>query len=138
MIPCHHCGQLNDRAARVCRYCGTSLSPQPQPQATERPGSFTPPPPYGWAQGSGPLPAAQGYTPPPAPAPQPYAAPQATAGYKCPRCGSGYLPIVEKKISSDGWVIFILLLFFCVPLCWIGLLIKQESRVCPVCHAQLG
>lgn len=138
MIPCHRCGQPNDPAARVCRYCGTSLAPQPQPQpqATQRPGSFTPPPPYVWAHESGPLPAAQGHTPPPAQ--QPYVAPQSPAGYRCPRCGAGYLPIVEKKVSSDGWVIFILLLFFCVPLCWIGLLIKQETRICPVCRAQIG
>jgi LITAF-like zinc ribbon domain/zinc-ribbon domain len=127
MIPCHHCGQPNDATVRVCRYCGAGLAPQPQ--ATEQPRSsgYAPPPPYVWAHESAPL-----------PAPQPYAPPQTTAGYRCPRCGAGYLPIVEKKISSDGWLIFVLLLFFCVPLCWIGLLIKQESRVCPVCHAQLG
>jgi RNA polymerase subunit RPABC4/transcription elongation factor Spt4 len=125
MIPCRNCGQLNDESARICRYCGTSLAPQPQ--ATAQPQGYAPPP-YGWAnESSAPLPAAQ-----------PYAAPLSSAGYRCPRCGATYLPIVEKKISSEGWVIFIILLFMCIPLCWIGLLMKQESRVCPVCHANLG
>lgn len=45
--------------------------------------------------------------------------------------------MVESKISQDGWVVFIVLLFFCLPLCWIGLLMRQETRVCPVCRAVL-
>lgn len=125
MIPCRNCGQLNDGAVRICRFCGTGLAPQPH--ATQQQ-EYTPPP-YGWAE-----------SPPPAAVAQPYAAPAAAtgAGYRCPRCSATYLPIVEKKISSEGMLIFILLLFFCFPLCWIGLLMKQESRVCPVCHANLG
>ncbi|HYY57190.1 MAG TPA: LITAF-like zinc ribbon domain-containing protein [Pyrinomonadaceae bacterium] len=131
MIPCRNCGRINEDAARICRYCGTSLAANAQ--ATQQQ-EYRPP--YAWA----------GTSPPPSsPASQmqqqqqPYAAPPAAAvGYRCPRCGAAYLPTVEKKISSDGWLIFILLLFFCVPLCWIGLLIKQEYRVCPVCHADLG
>lgn len=125
MTPCRNCGQLNDDAVRICRYCGAGLAPQPQ--ATQQ-REYTPPP-YGWAD-TAPLPATQPYTAPPAAA--------AAAGYRCPRCNAAYLPIVEKKISSEGMLIFILLLFFCFPLCWIGLLMKQESRVCPVCHANLG
>ena len=134
MIPCRNCGQLNDDAVRICRYCGTSLAPNAQ--ATQQ--EYRPP--YAWAE-SAPL---QPPQPPPMPPPaplqqqQPYAAPPAAAGYRCPRCGAAYLPTVEKKVSSEGWLIFILLLFFCVPLCWIGLLMKQEYRVCPVCHADLG
>ncbi|HEX8144222.1 MAG TPA: LITAF-like zinc ribbon domain-containing protein [Pyrinomonadaceae bacterium] len=123
MVACRNCGQFNDDAVRICRFCGTSLAPQPQ--ATQQK-EYTPPPPYGWAEGS-----------PPAVA-QPYAAPPAVAGYRCPRCGAAYLPIVESKVSSEGMLIFVLLLFFCLPLCWIGLLMKQETRVCPVCHANLG
>lgn len=124
MTPCRNCGQLNDDAVRICRYCGAGLVPQPQ--ATQQQPPEYAPPPYGWADSSA------------LPATQPYAAPPAAAGYRCPRCNAAYLPIVEKKISSEGMLIFILLLFFCFPLCWIGLLMKQESRVCPVCHANLG
>ncbi len=126
MIPCRNCGQFNDETAHVCRYCGTSLARQPQATQTP-PQPYAPPPPYVWAKESAPLPAAQ-----------PYAAPLAGAGYRCPRCGATYLPVVEKKVSSEGWVTFILLLFMCLPRCWIGLLMKQELRVCPVCHANLG
>ena len=127
MVTCRHCGQLNDDAVHICRYCGTSLSPQPQATQQQQ---YTPPPPDAWAE-SGPLP------PPPATQPQ-YAAPPAIAGYRCPRCGAAYLPIVEKRVSSEGWLILVLMLFFCFPLFWIGLLMKQEYRVCPVCHANLG
>ena len=127
MIPCRNCGQLNDDMVRICRFCGAGLAAQPQ--ATQQQQEYTPPP-YGWAESS----------PPPAAVAQPYAAPPFAngAGYRCPRCSATYLPIVEKKISSEGMLIFILLLFFCFPLCWIGLLMKQETRVCPVCHANLG
>jgi RNA polymerase subunit RPABC4/transcription elongation factor Spt4 len=130
MISCRNCGQLNDDAVRICRYCGTGLAPNAQ--ATQQEQAYRPPPPsYGWAE-SAPL------TPQPQPYVAPPPAPAATAGYRCPRCGAAYLPSGESKISSEGWLIFILLLFFCVPLCWIGLLMKQETRVCPVCHANLG
>ncbi|HEX8920926.1 MAG TPA: LITAF-like zinc ribbon domain-containing protein [Pyrinomonadaceae bacterium] len=127
MVTCRNCGQLNDDSVRICRYCGTNLSPQPQ--ATKQQ-VYTPPPPYAWAE-SGPLPATQQQQ-------QQYAAPPASAGYRCPRCGAAYLPLVEKRISSEGWLIFVLMLFVCFPLFWIGLLMKQEYRVCPVCHANLG
>lgn len=127
MITCRHCGQLNDDSVRICRYCGMNLSPQPQ--TTTKQQVYTPPKPYAWAE-SGPLPATQQQ--------QQYAAPPNSAGYKCPRCGAAYLPMIEKRISSEGWLIFVLMLFFCFPLFWIGLLMKQEYRVCPVCHASLG
>lgn len=140
MIACGNCGQLNDESVRICRYCGTGLGPQQRPTAPPTPQQqYTPPKPYMWAE-SGPIAAPQHATPPAAaPVQQPYAAPPANAlGYRCPRCGAGYLPTIEKKVSSEGWLIFVLMLFFCFPLFWIGLLMKQEYRVCPVCHATLG
>ena len=121
---------MNDDATRVCRYCGGGLQPgwgtPPPPQrgyATPQP-----PPPYSWANSNPPAPL-------PVPVPPPYQPPQ--SGYRCPRCGTTYLPIVESKISQDGWVVFILLLFFCFPLFWIGLMMKQETRICPMCRAAL-
>jgi hypothetical protein len=60
------------------------------------------------------------------------------AGYRCPSCGTTQPPLVEKKISTDGWVVFAALLLFCFPLFWIGLLMKKEHHVCPVCRADLG
>ena len=134
MIACGNCGQFNDETVRICRYCGAGLGPQPGPTAQQQ--QYTPPPPYMWAENT---PTAAPQPSPAPPAQQPYAAPPANAlGYRCPRCGAAYLPTVEKKVSSEGWLIFVLMLFFCFPLFWIGLLMKQEYRVCPVCHADLG
>ena len=127
MIACSNCGRLNDDAVRVCRYCGSGLQSanwQPQPQRGYA--QPTPPPPYSWANSAPPAPLS-------VPVPPPYQPPQ--SGYRCPRCGTTYLPIVETKISQDGWLVFILLLVFCFPLFWLGLLMKQETRVCPMCRA---
>jgi RNA polymerase subunit RPABC4/transcription elongation factor Spt4 len=129
MIACSNCGRLNDDAVRVCRYCGSGLQSGWQPGTQQ--GYATPkaPPPYSWANSAPPAPL-------PVPLPPPaYQPPQ--SGYRCPRCGTTYLPIVETKISQDGWVVFILLLFFCFPLFWIGLMMKQETRICPMCRASL-
>ncbi len=68
---------------------------------------------------------------------------QATAGnmvshgYRCPRCATQMLPQVTKKISSAGWIVFAILLVAFFPLFWIGFLIKEEVRVCPVCSVEL-
>jgi LITAF-like zinc ribbon domain len=124
---------LNDDAVRVCRYCGSALlsdwQARPQGYATPKP-----PKPYSWADSSPPAPLPV-HAQPPVPVPPPYQPPQ--AGYRCPRCGTTYLPIIETKVSQDGWVVFVILLFFCLPLCWIGLLMKQETRICPMCRAIL-
>ncbi|MEZ5425479.1 MAG: LITAF-like zinc ribbon domain-containing protein [Pyrinomonadaceae bacterium] len=58
-------------------------------------------------------------------------------GYRCPRCASQLLPKIERKISSIGWVVFAVLLVMFFPLFWIGLLIKEEKRVCPVCNLRI-
>lgn len=56
----------------------------------------------------------------------------------CPYCHT-YAPVrIEKKISTVGWVVFVILLFLFLILCWIGLLIKEEYRVCSNCGMKLG
>jgi hypothetical protein len=63
--------------------------------------------------------------------------PQAVAvshGYHCPRCSSMSLPKASKKISTAGWIVFAALLVTFFPLFWIGFLIKEETRACPVCN----
>ncbi|MCW5958649.1 MAG: LITAF-like zinc ribbon domain-containing protein [Pyrinomonadaceae bacterium] len=59
-------------------------------------------------------------------------------GYRCPRCSSQLLPKIERKISNAGWVVFAALLVFVFPLFWIGLLIKEDVRVCPVCNLKIN
>ncbi len=77
--------------------------------------------------------------------PQPYQALQtnqtsrqfAAPSYRCPRCQTTQLPIIKRKISTAGWITFALLLLFTFIFFWVGLLMKEDSRVCPVCNLQL-
>ncbi|MBN1464091.1 MAG: LITAF-like zinc ribbon domain-containing protein [Paludibacteraceae bacterium] len=61
--------------------------------------------------------------------------------FKCPFCEHDGMPIIEKKMSGTGWVIFVLLLLFCLPLCWIPFVTsgtKEEIRKCARCGNRLG
>jgi transposase-like protein len=58
-------------------------------------------------------------------------------GYRCPYCGSTMRPLVRQQISQTGWIVFALLLIFTVCLFWIGLLIKEDVRICPDCGMRL-
>ncbi len=76
---------------------------------------------------------------PPRPQPLAYQQPNnMTYGYHCPRCSSQLLPHYERKISTAGWVVFAILLVIFFPLFWIGLLIKEDVRVCPVCSFRIN
>jgi hypothetical protein len=59
-------------------------------------------------------------------------------GFRCPFCRSSYPPEVKRKISTAGWVTFVVLLVLCFPLCVIGLFIKEDYRVCSSCGIKLG
>jgi hypothetical protein len=63
---------------------------------------------------------------------------QMAYGYRCPRCASQLLPKIERKISTAGWVVFAIFLVMFFPLFWIGLLIKEDVRVCPVCNLKIN
>jgi hypothetical protein len=59
---------------------------------------------------------------------------------KCPFCGSEGDPIVYKRISTGGWILFAALLFFCFPLCWLPFIIdgcKEPARKCGSCGTVL-
>ena len=126
MITCNNCGQQNDESSRICRYCGVNLALSSQP--TQQQGYA--PPSSMWSN-----------MPPPAPVQpygdQPFAA-GAMTGYRCPNCGSTAPPLLAKRISTEGWIVFAALLFFCFPLFWIGLLMKKDYRACPTCHTELS
>jgi hypothetical protein len=79
------------------------------------------------------------FQPPQAPQPLAFHQPQ-TLGidYRCPRCSSQLYPRFERKISQAGWITFAVLLVAFFPLFWIGLLIKEDVRVCPVCGLTIG
>ncbi len=151
---CSNCRQGNEDSQNYCRYCGTPLvQPQKQPNSTQ------PPKPYGWASPSSPLhnvangPKSQEpqsvqpfaavpvYQPPSPQSGQQSNLPiinQNYTGYHCPRCGTNALPIIKSKISGGGWAVLILMIFFCFPLFFIGLLMREETRVCPACLTQIG
>ncbi len=38
--------------------------------------------------------------------------------------------MVRQKVSTAGWVCFVVLLICCFILCWIGLLMKEDERHC--------
>jgi hypothetical protein len=75
-------------------------------------------------------------------APPPAAAAQPAYGvFTCPFCHFQGPPIVERKLSQNGWIVFILLLIFCLPLCWLPFVIdgcKEDVRKCASCGMRIG
>ncbi|MBN1389403.1 MAG: LITAF-like zinc ribbon domain-containing protein [Candidatus Thermoplasmatota archaeon] len=58
--------------------------------------------------------------------------------FKCPYCGYKSTVLKATKISSAGWIVFVLLLLFFLPLCWIGFLITEKYEVCSKCKHVLS
>ncbi len=123
MITCKNCGRVNDESTRICRHCGSVL----ELSRTRTEVKDYAPPSNDWA-GTGPVHQSV----------EPYKPPPLSGGYRCPNCGTTYTPVAEQRISSGGWLVFIMLLFVCLPLFWIGLLMKEEIRVCPMCRYRLA
>lgn len=112
------------------------------------PGGWGPPggPPGGYPPqqgGYGPPPQQQGY------APNPYQSqqqggygpgygqqmqPAGIGGWKCPMCSYQGMPQSREKISTAGWILFVVLIFLCIFLCWIPLItMKSRANACPQC-----
>ncbi len=70
--------------------------------------------------------------------PQPAVYQPGGIGFRCPFCQSGLPPRVKSKISTAGWVVFVVLLIACFPLSIIGIFIKEDYRVCSSCGTKLG
>lgn len=58
-------------------------------------------------------------------------------GFRCPFCRSKRPPLVRNQIATTGWVLFCVLLIACFPLCILGILIKEQRRVCSSCGIKL-
>ena len=61
--------------------------------------------------------------------------------FACPFCQFQGPPVSEMKVSAMGWVVFIVLILFCLPLCWIPFVVdgcKEEVRRCTSCGSRLG
>jgi hypothetical protein len=120
MIYCSYCGQLNDHTRSLeCTGCGASL-PRGAAYAPPRP-VYQPPP------------IQPAYVVPVMPV-----MPYAVQNFRCPFCQTTYPPLLRQKVSAAGWVVFALLLLFCIPLCFIGLSMKDEYRVCAGCGVTIG
>ena len=146
MIYCQNCRQANENGTNFCRSCGHRLVlPQTQPQSTE---NYSIPRPYMWKtdefQINQPAPKTQQLNQLPQ-VPPPYNTNQPTklgnvqnahfvAGYRCPRCGTQNLPYITRQISTAGWITFAVLLVTTFIFFWIGLLLKEDVKVCPVCN----
>jgi hypothetical protein len=59
-------------------------------------------------------------------------------GFKCPYCSSTFDPIHKGKISSTGVIVFVVLLLFCFPIAWVGLLMKEDVVTCSSCLMKLS
>ena len=149
---CTNCGQANAVESKYCRFCGHPM-PDPyfqpaDPMANRRP--------YSWQtdefqtktgprhQGARPT---VEHIPSTNYQPQFPVGPQGlivntprdlTGNYRCPNCGTHYLPVIERRVSTAGWITFALLLVFTIIFFWIGLLMREDVSVCPVCQYRLN
>lgn len=153
MIQCFNCGQANSAQSNFCRFCGANFT-QPEKQSDY---DLAPPRPYVWKTDEFQISKAkqrkteefrfnesQGNT---LPVPnQPFQTQQLSyrqpyglaRQYNCPHCNSQLAPRMERKISNAGWIVFAVLLVTFFPLFWIGLLIKENVPVCPVCNISVN
>lgn len=131
---CPKCGSKFPDGSAKCQWCG-----EPAPAGTGQPSEV--------AAGPAPPSALSPNIPSPPMTPSSTAAPplpttQSPAPrYNCPFCEYQGPPIVSKKISSSGWILFAVLLLVCVPLCWLPFVLdgcKEEVRKCSGCGARLG
>jgi DNA-directed RNA polymerase subunit RPC12/RpoP len=146
MVKCPNCGQDNAGDINFCRFCGTKIVVPLAQRSAEY--NYTPPRPYAWKTdefqtqteprkqpGTQAHPSLQqGYSP----APQYNQYQALDVNYRCSRCGTSYLPITEKRVSTAGWIVFSVLLVFTLVFFWIGLLMKEDVAVCPVCKSRLN
>jgi len=145
MVTCQNCGQNNADDCNFCRFCGTKIM---VPHAQRSPNyNYAPPRPYAWKTDEfqtqtesqrrtesisdtriQTYPTNATY----------YQHSALDQNYHCPRCGTSYLPVIEKRISAAGWVVFSVLLVLTIIFFWVGLLMKEDVAVCPVCKARLN
>ncbi|MFL6468961.1 MAG: LITAF-like zinc ribbon domain-containing protein [Pyrinomonadaceae bacterium] len=150
MVLCQNCGKGNAPESQFCRFCGTYIVAR---QAVKE--EYRQPRPYAWktdefqthAEARAGQTADQVLTPNQqmmpqqfyTPAAMPYNGPQDYSGqYRCPSCGTNFLPVVERRISPAGWITFTLLLVFTLIFFWIGLLMKEDVAICPICRRRVN
>jgi predicted RNA-binding Zn-ribbon protein involved in translation (DUF1610 family) len=53
--------------------------------------------------------------------------------FECPNCGSREKPELRVETAQVGWIIFVILLLFFFPLCWLGIFMRETWEVCWEC-----
>jgi RNA polymerase subunit RPABC4/transcription elongation factor Spt4 len=147
MNQCQNCGQINNYESNFCRFCGNRMV---LPQNANNQEEYIPPRPYMWKTDEfqvndnqprkkqninqvQPIPN-QGQMNQAVTRAQNYNQPaNFMTGYRCPRCGSTNFPFVTKQVSTAGWITFAVLLVTTGIFFWIGLLIREDVRVCSNC-----
>ena len=150
MVLCQNCGKANSPESQFCRFCGARIVVRHAVQQ-----EYHQPRPYAWKTDefqtqnearvaqtadhvmtpSQQMMPRQNY----APAMMSYNGPQDMSGqYRCPHCGTNYLPLIERRISPAGWITFSLLLVFTLIFFWVGLLMKENVAICPVCRYRVN
>ena len=158
MMHCQNCGQNSTETSNFCRFCGTKFTVfkysningyNPVNISNGNNYEYAPPQPYSWktdefqvneikptktAQINRVQPLADFKTQQDLNI-QPFQQPQPmTYSHQCPQCRSQLYPRTTRQISTGGWIVFAVLLVTFFPLFWIGLLIKDDVRVCPICN----
>ena len=64
--------------------------------------------------------------------------PMQPIGFRCPFCKSPAGSYCVSKVSTQGWVVMLILLLFCFPLFWIGFFMKENSYLCITCRMKLS
>ena len=60
--------------------------------------------------------------------------------FTCPFCQYQGPPRISRQMSGGGWVLFVVLLLFCFPLCWLPFVmssLQEENRNCGGCGTRL-
>ena len=167
MNQCQNCGRVNNFGSNFCRFCGTKFQvnqisndagyeqspprpyswktdefqiaeapPRPKPRTINQVQS----PPFQYPTANQP-PRPIMRQQPPSSYQQPlvYQNQQQSVanGFNCPRC-AGQAIKYERKISTAGWIVFAVLMVVFFPLFWIGLMLKEDVRVCLTCNFRLS
>ena len=59
----------------------------------------------------------------------------------CPHCDHNGRPIVTKRVSTGGWILFAVLLLACFVICWLPFVLdscKEEVWKCESCGQSIG
>lgn len=66
--------------------------------------------------------------------PPPQAYGQAAPTWTCEACGFVGFPQRTKEMSPLAWMVFVILIFLCIVLCWIPFVsMKRDMEICPRC-----